>query len=132
MWISRLALIYIRTGFILDNFTPKLWAKVDVVLILTLNSIAIRKYAVPRLTLYNCAPADITVSAMLPLSLTAGVSTASWLMALALGSSVFLKTGSAALFLVLLPASYIAAIALSILAVVVFKSSGQVAAKPSP
>ena len=49
MWLSGLVLIYMRTGFMLENVNPKLTAKIGVVVVLTLNAILIGKYAMPIL-----------------------------------------------------------------------------------
>jgi hypothetical protein len=49
MWVTGGMLIYLRTGFIWENFSPKLIAKIVVVALLTLNSLMINVYIMPKL-----------------------------------------------------------------------------------
>ncbi|MEO1239974.1 MAG: hypothetical protein AAFW64_10095, partial [Pseudomonadota bacterium] len=49
MWITGLALVALRTGFLLDAFTPKLWAKITVVTILSVNAMFVASVAIPIL-----------------------------------------------------------------------------------
>jgi len=41
MWLSGLVLIGIRTGYVIADFSPKLWTKIAVVTLLTFNAFAI-------------------------------------------------------------------------------------------
>ncbi|MGJ8609834.1 MAG: hypothetical protein ACSHWY_01985 [Octadecabacter sp.] len=107
MWASGLALIYLRTNFVLSNFSPKLFTKILVVSVLAINAILIGKFAMPTFArMQGRSPLDMPLRHKLPLACMAGVSTLSWLLALALGSSRFLAQGSADLFYVLISASY--------------------------
>ena len=47
MWITGLLLIYVRTGFVLSNFSPKLFVKIGTVSLLTINAILIGRLAMP-------------------------------------------------------------------------------------
>lgn len=108
MWASGIALVYLRTGFDLDNFSPKLIAKIIVVAILSVNAWIINVHAMPVLA-QNVGrnPLSLSTWGLLQLSVVAGVSTASWLLGLALGSSVILKTAGATVFMYLLPFGYL-------------------------
>ncbi|MEM9318347.1 MAG: hypothetical protein AAGA70_05005 [Pseudomonadota bacterium] len=105
MWLTGLALIGIRTGFQIEAFSPKLFAKLTVVTILTLNAHAIGRWAMPLLTRAR-ARTGLSSTELWLGALIGGVSAASWLLALAMGSSAFLAEAPAALFLVLLPLAY--------------------------
>ncbi|MBU2934783.1 MULTISPECIES: hypothetical protein [Pacificibacter] len=108
MWMSGLALVYLRTGFDLENFSPKLIAKIIVVSILTANAWMINIHAMPLLAQsVGNSPLSLPSYSLIHLSLVAGVSTASWLLGLALGSSVILKTADATVFMCLLPIGYL-------------------------
>lgn len=119
MWVTGGVLIFLRTGFIWENFSPKLIAKIVVVSLLTINSLMINVYVMPKLKIsIGTAPADMPLNARLPMSLVAGVSTCSWLLALALGSSAILKQSGANVQIVFLIGSYAAAICISVTAAV--------------
>ncbi|MEM1300653.1 MAG: hypothetical protein AAGH68_15375 [Pseudomonadota bacterium] len=49
-WVSGLFLLVIRTGLDLDAFTPKLWAKLVVVTLLTLTAFAVKRLVMPVLS----------------------------------------------------------------------------------
>ena len=93
LWITGIALVYIRTGFELSNFTPKLITKLTVMTLMLLNVKAIARYVLPVF-------AENVGRSMLELPYTklAGMSQCAinsicfWLAGLALGSSVVLKT----------------------------------------
>lgn len=111
MWVTGMALIALRTGFQLSAFTPKLWAKISVVAILTINALFISEVALPILKQH--AGKRITAlpnSARRALFAVAGISATSWIFAMALGSSALLKVAPAWLFQSLLPVAYIAGI----------------------
>ncbi len=92
LWLSGLALIGVRTGFDLATFSPKLWLKLGVVTLLSLNALLIGLVVMPTLERLEGAPLGA-----LPrfkrclLAPIAAVSIFSWLAALALGSSKQLK-----------------------------------------
>lgn len=107
MWVTGLAIMALRTGFRLDAFSPKLWTKLAVVAILTANAMLISRAGLPLIrACIGRRLTDIGLLRQLPLFAIAGISTTSWLVALLLGSSLFLKTASAGLFLTLLPYAY--------------------------
>ncbi|MGY3438630.1 MULTISPECIES: hypothetical protein [unclassified Marinovum] len=118
MWASGLALIYLRTGFVWAEFSPKLLVKLLVVAVLTFNAVLIGRYALP---MFRTAGARgiwaLGAGQRNAAVVIGGVSTASWLFALALGSSKFLATSSATVFLCLLPLVYGTAILTAISAV---------------
>lgn len=92
LWISGLALLYLRTGFDLSAFTPKLWAKLGVVAVLTVNAVAIGAIALPLLRRnIGRGFADAALSDRVSMASSAALSGASWLSALALGAFAALK-----------------------------------------
>ena len=126
MWISGAVLIYLRTGFVLDNFSPKLIAKVVVVSVLTLNSLLISRYAMPKLALKTReAPLDFSKRLKLPLAMIAGFSTTSWLLALALGSSAVLKQSGAEVQVALLAGSYLMSVLCGFVAVAIVRPAAK-------
>ena len=111
MWVTGLALVALRTGFQLSAVTPKLWGKITVVTILSVNAIFVARVALPILAEHKGRRiADLPAAKKSALFSVAGVSAASWLVALALGSSAILKVSPAAVFQIGLPLAYIAGI----------------------
>jgi hypothetical protein len=107
MWASGLVLVYFRTGFIWDSFSPKLCAKLTVVTLLTLNAIMISRYALPMLVRNRGRlMAELPLGEQCISSLVSGVSSASWLLALAMGSSKLLADAGPEVFAALLPVVY--------------------------
>lgn len=117
MWITGLVMIYIRTGFELANFTPKLFAKLTVVSILTLNAKIIHKVVMPLIA-ENIGknlmwmPLDIKIW----LAVIGAVSTSSWMLALAMGSSKVLAASGWMTFVLCVPIAYVAAIGAAVAA----------------
>jgi hypothetical protein len=108
MWVTGIGLIYVRTGFQLANFTPKLFSKLVTVSVLTANAMWIGRYAIPIIE------AQIGRNIMwLPLKqklILAGVaalSTTSWLLALSMGISKVLAQSGWLTFLLTLPIAYL-------------------------
>lgn len=107
MWVTGLLLVYIRTGFDLGNFTPKLIAKLMTVAILTANAALITKFAFPLIEQNRGRSLMwLPLSAKLRLAGIGAVSSASWMMALAMGSSKVLAASGWAVFVVLMPVIY--------------------------
>lgn len=107
MWVTGIALIYIRTGFDLAAFTPKLMSKLAIVTILTLNAWLIGRVGLPML--YHARgtlPMTMPLQQKLQGGWLASLSSASWLMALGLGSSKVLAVADWNVFAVLIPAVY--------------------------
>jgi hypothetical protein len=93
LWATGLTLMWYRTGFDLNAFSPKLWAKILVVSTLTLNSFGLSTVIFPMLRrLDGGRIIDLPPQILLNMSLAAGVSMACWLLALSLGFSKVLKT----------------------------------------
>lgn len=93
LWLSGITLIWIRTGFELDAFSPKLWSKIGVVTLLTLNALILSRVMIPALSRYiGVRLVDLPIRQLLPMAICAGVSLSCWVLALTLGSSVILKT----------------------------------------
>jgi hypothetical protein len=95
LWLSGVFLIYIRTGFVISEFTPKLWVKLIIVSVLTLNAISIGLTVLPRIKRSEGLLAiELPLSALLPMTITTALSISCWLSALVLGMSVILKTAN--------------------------------------
>jgi hypothetical protein len=115
MWITGLILIQIRTQFVLANFTPKLVSKLIVVGILTVNSGLISRVAMPLLRrARGQSLLALPLGSRLTLAVIGAVSSASWLLAMAMGSSKVLAASDGSVFVILLPLGYLAAIALAV------------------
>ncbi len=111
MWVTGIALVALRTGFQIPEFSPKLWAKISVVTILTVNAFFVAEVALPILSDFaGKRISDLPQQARRALFAVAGISATSWLVALALGSSAALKVGPAWLFQSVLPMAYIVGI----------------------
>lgn len=118
MWASGLVLVYLRTGFIWDSFSPKLISKIVVVCILTFNAWAIGVMAMRRIENWTGQSLlGMPMRVKLPMAIIAGVSTTSWLLALALGSSAVLAQSSASLLVPLIYGAYGLGVTLAICAV---------------
>lgn len=86
LWISGLALLWLRTGFDLDRFSPKLMTKVVVVVFLTANALAIGRVGLPTMRAYQSWRfGDLPPPQRLQLSALATISAACWISALILG-----------------------------------------------
>lgn len=108
MWITGLALIYIRTGFVLTEFSPKLFSKLGIVSVLTLNAMLIGRVAMPMLKeAYGQAPNDLPLPRKIVGGWVASLSSVSWLMALALGGSKVLAVSDWMTFAWMLPGAYL-------------------------
>lgn len=86
LWTSGLVLLWLRTGFDPAQFTPKLLTKIGVVLLLTMNAIAIGRIGMPTLVDhqdYRFGELPLTLRAQL--SSLATISAACWVSALSLG-----------------------------------------------
>ena len=115
MWITGLILIGIRTGFVLSNFSPKLISKLVTVGILTANAALISRFAMPIIrAARGRSILWLPRQTKLGLAIIGAISSASWLLALAMGSSKVLAASSASVFLVLLPLAYGTAVVLAL------------------
>jgi len=93
LWVSGLTLIWWQTQFDLSKFSPKLWCKIAVVTTLTANAIYLSQCVMPSLrTIVGERLIGLSTPILLPMTLCAGISMSCWVLALALGSSSYLKT----------------------------------------
>lgn len=93
IWASGLSLVWYRTEFAIEAFSPKLWSKLFVVSVLTLNALMLAAFVIPNLRRFEgIALLDMPFRILLPMVMVAGVSGSSWILALMLGFSKFLKT----------------------------------------
>lgn len=92
-WVSGLVLLWLRTGFALENFSPKLIAKLCVVSLLTLNAYLIGRIGLPTMIAWaGCRFGALPIAHRLRLGALAGMSGAGWIAALALGVFSAMKT----------------------------------------
>ena len=122
LWTSGIALIGLRTGFQLSEFSPKLIAKVVVVTILTINAIVIGRIALPfyERNRGKCI-GDFCVSIRTRLAVCGAISTSSWLSALALGAIPTLKAASAVTLINLLGLFYLGNVVVSVVLVLMMQ-----------
>jgi hypothetical protein len=107
MWVTGLILVFIRTGFVLENFTPKLFSKLLTVAILTANATAISAFAMPVVEAsIGRSLLTLPLGTKTRLAVIGAVSAASWLMAMAMGVSKVLAASSWPVFVVAIPAVY--------------------------
>ena len=92
-WASGLVLLWLRTGFQLENFSPKLMAKLGVVSLLTVNAILIGRIGLPTMIAWQgFRYGSLPLAHRLRLAALAGMSGAGWISALALGVFSAMKT----------------------------------------
>lgn len=93
LWLTGLMLIYIRTSGDLNNFSPKLYTKVLIVVLLTINSTLIHKYVILVLEkTKGKAISKLNLKEKIPILFIASTSAFCWFSALSLGASSVLKT----------------------------------------
>jgi hypothetical protein len=115
MWITGTVMVFIRTGFDLHNFTPKLFSKLGTVAILTANALLISRYAMPIvIAAQGRSLLTLPLRSKLLLAAIGAVSTASWLMGLAMGVSKVLAASNWIVFLAAIPAFYVFSMLLAI------------------
>ncbi len=95
LWLTGLMLIYVRTGFDIATFSPKLWLKLGVMTFMLLVSSLIGAIVIPSLKAHMGQPL-ITMSRgrMMLLTQIGVFSMFGWSSGLLLGSSVVLKTAT--------------------------------------
>lgn len=92
-WASGLVLLWLRTGFDPENFSPKLMAKLGVVSLLTFNAALIGKIGLTAIVEWQGARfGELPLMERLRLGALAGLSGAGWISALSLGVFSMLKT----------------------------------------
>ena len=96
LWISGLWLLALRTGFQPQAFTPKLFAKLAVVSILTVNALLMARLALPVLDrMVGWHMGDMPFFDRLRLTVVGALSAASWVAALCLGVFAAFRSMSA-------------------------------------
>jgi len=92
-WASGLVLLWLRTGFDLANFSPKLMTKLGVVALLTVNAVLIGRIGLPAMYDWQGARfGALPIMERLRLGALAGMSGAGWISAMALGVFSTMKT----------------------------------------
>lgn len=93
LWCTGIGLIYIRTGFVLESFSPKLYAKLTIMALMVLNARAIGKIVFPILEETMGRPLLALPAARLALITQIAVNSMfCWAAGLTLGASTVLKT----------------------------------------
>lgn len=112
IWASGVGLIWYRTAFVIEAFSPKLWSKLIVVTVLTANAIVLAAFVLPSLKRYVGTPLiALPRRVLMPMSVVAGVSASSWVLALTLGFSKVLKTANWDVLVPLLSIGYVIGVA---------------------
>lgn len=123
MWLTGIALIYIRTGFVIEEFSPKLFSKLAVVSILTLNAYLIGKFAMPLLERnLKRSLLDMPTPRKFVCAWVSAVSTTSWILALAMGESKVLAASGWSVFTQLVPLAYLLSVTIATLVVILLQS----------
>ncbi|MGI9394197.1 MAG: hypothetical protein ACR2OY_06085 [Boseongicola sp.] len=117
LWISGAVLLWLRTGFDLDRFSPKLMTKVGVVVLLTANATAMGKIGLPTMRAYQTWRfGDLPLPQRLQLSSLATISAACWISALTLGVFSQLKPLQWEILSVYVGAVYLVALVAALMA----------------
>lgn len=93
LWVTGLALIYVRTSFDITAFSPKLWVKVSLMALMTLNARMICLFVLPMMrknigrSLLKVDARDLVISTQIAITSMFG-----WTAGMVLGSSTYLKT----------------------------------------
>ncbi len=117
LWVSGLTLLWLRTGFETDRFSPKLMAKLCVVVVLTVNAIAIGRLGLPTLLRFQSWRfGDIPLPERVQLCALGALSGACWASALALGVFGIFKTLSADQLIYIMALTLATALCLALIA----------------
>ncbi len=109
LWVTGLALVYIRTGFSWSEVSPKLFVKLYVMTFMLINARAIGRYVMPVMERsVGSALFDLPAWKLATVTQIAVNSVFCWTAGLALGSSVVLKTAEWALLQPLLIGGFVA------------------------
>lgn len=94
VWVTGATYLWWRTGFAASELSPKIISKVGTVTILSINAFVIGGVALPLMRRnMGCTFLDLTLRNKLTLAVAGSISTTSWLLALALGTSKWLDAG---------------------------------------
>lgn len=108
LWITGMALVYIRTGFAWAEVSPKLFLKLYVMTFMLINARAIGRYVMPVMEQsVGNALFDLPAWKLATVTQIAVNSVFCWTAGLALGSSVVLKTAEWSLLQPLLIGSFV-------------------------
>lgn len=111
LWLSGLIILYMKTGFVLSEFTPKLITKLAVVAILTANAFLLGLWAMPILKKNINRPyLAFSLEHKTILSLLASISLCSWISGLTLGVFSALRPANFDAILPIFTALYVMAI----------------------
>lgn len=95
LWVTGIALIYIRTAFDISSFSPKLWLKIGVMVFMVWNAREIGKKIIPLLNNnVGAALIDLPASQLVSATQLGINSMFCWTVGLVLGSSLAVKTAT--------------------------------------
>lgn len=115
MWITGLVMVGIRTGFDPANLTPKLIGKLVAVAILTVNSAIIGRVAMPLIMAsHGRSLLWLPLRSKMRLAALGAISSVSWMLALALGTSKSLAASGWVVFAVGMPVAYVLGVAVAV------------------
>lgn len=123
MWATGLMLIYIRTGFVLSEFAPKLWMKLIVVSALTTNAFVIGMYVLPNVKkAIGQSAIEMPLRVMVPMTFAAASSMFCWLGGVVLGASVSLKTADWATLSKFFAAEFVVIVFGSVVGIIILRA----------
>ncbi len=129
--VSGIALLWLRTGFQAENFSPKLLAKIAVVSVLTINAVLIGRFALTALRRSRqFRLGDLTFWRRLQFCTIGALSMASWMAALMLGVFQIMKTVSPLVLWQTIGVVYATSMVVSLLIVLVSPSVGITIVRP--
>ena len=130
-WISGIALLYLRTGFQAENFSPKLLAKLAVVSVLTINAVLIGRFALTALRRSRqFRLGDLTFWRRIQFCTIGALSMASWVSALVLGVFQIMKKVPPETLWEIIGVIYATSMAVSLVIVLVSPSVGFTVVRP--
>ncbi len=107
LWITGLGLFYLKTNGDLAAASPKLWAKLATVILLTTTAMAMSRVAVPIINaVVGQRLVDLRLGTKLLLASFAAMSAAGWLTALLLGGAETTRTADFATLGTILATSF--------------------------
>jgi hypothetical protein len=125
-WVTGIVLIGLRTGFDPAAFTPKLFAKLIVVSMLTVTAVMIKWHVMPIIARsVGTTLMEVSLRDKLVLACCAALSMSGWSTALLLGASQTFRTADWTTLIGLLAVVYTVAIAVAIRAALVLHARVQ-------
>jgi hypothetical protein len=129
LWLTGLALLYVRTSFDMLLFSPKLWVKIGIMLLMTGNALILSRLVLPILKQHVGRPmSSLPVGQLLTMGVLAAVSMFCWTSGMVLGSSQYLKTAEWSMLAPLAVGWFIAVMSVSLMVVIIMRGQRRPAA----